>query len=720
VQGSDIDGDGNYDYILYTYVPVDSKETGMIIQRQVAVAVYETGTFTSLNTNLNDLDYLLADQKLAEFSKSKTQADTECSTNLGVLNLVCSDVNTCSKLCSGASTKCKGIAEKYDETLAGSMMSYVQKNNEIHSALVDARRRVFTLDEASEEDVTEFLEILLSIKGDVAEINSNPVYNQPDLTLCSHSDYGTEYLVEAANIIGDYESRPSKYHYTVMISVKPKQKIEDIGAEIGGVTIKDNFAKSNFVDTDQISSIQDISATRGTDITVEWSSPKPSKNGYLLIYEFVSTESPDSFVSTKTPELNVRTINLSGLLFTNMLLVSLNGIIGNYYLALGAAFGITIALLFLLYSVMVVVFTVINEKIAGKKTTSAFRKVFGRTEVRWKTDMGIGLLLVSAGVYISLFMAKNPSVAPPLMESVDFLLKNDMGIVGTGLFMIGLVTLYLAIENLVKITILERTYGMVIKQEKEVLILKGEVIKQRINELKKLIDEYNKQGFETGTEQDIIVSIRPQEIDKSVQANTVQTRNLLDEELMKIENAIGDLKERKKVADENWIKWKDSIAKILSEQNEVYTTSIITIPSSLRIWALKKYIEEVGSDGLSFERDSIKKTKKTPGMVVSNLLHQGLLKGVVVMRNGNEEIVEFAEGNATVMKVLAIKLRNYVYSLAKNLGQHEPQTFASLGTRDVILFIRAKNVESVVIIPKDKFKEAVTEWKEKLKKLDST
>jgi hypothetical protein len=196
---------------------------------------------------------------------------------------------------------------------------------------------------------------------------------------------------------------------------------------------------------------------------------------------------------------------------------------------------------------------------------------------------------------------------------------------------------------------------------------------------------------------------------------TARSKALIEDYLARAENAVTSLKGRKKLADENWPRWKEGIGRMLDEQNEVYISSLVTIPASLRGWALGRFAKEAGVEGLSFERDVIKKRKVSPDQLVQEMLGKGLLKGAIVMKQDKVVLSEFSEGGSTVMTALGIKLFSYMRTLAKNLGQHQPQSFAAVGEKTVIVIMRNRMLDSVLFISKDKFKEAVEQWKAKMK-----
>jgi len=60
-----------------------------------------------------------------------------------------------------------------------------------------------------------------------------------------------------------------------------------------------------------------------------------------------------------------------------------------------------------------------------------------------------------------------------------------------------------------------------------------------------------------------------------------------------------------------------------------------------------------------------------------------------------------------------LKTRNSLKSLAKALGQHEPGSFAAVGEKNVLVLMKVSGIEAMLIIPREKFKEAVETFKKK-------
>lgn len=124
-------------------------------------------------------------------------------------------------------------------------------------------------------------------------------------------------------------------------------------------------------------------------------------------------------------------------------------------------------------------------------------------------------------------------------------------------------------------------------------------------------------------------------------------------------------------------------------------------------------------EGLSFDRDAIKKKKVSPEQLVQDLVGKGLIKGAIVFKQDKVVFSEFAEGGTTMMTALGLKLLGYLRSLSRNLGQHNPQSFAALGDKVVVVMMRSRVHDSLVFVGKEHFRDAIEQWKTKMKAFES-
>jgi len=713
----DLDKDGIPDLSVYNFAPVTVTGTDLTVQRQLGVAVRSTATFSTTNQNLTDLDLLTADSNLEEFSKSKDQAVGSCSQAIGLFNVVCSDTETCSRLCSSNSVKCKKIAASYQDVLAGSMIGYIQNVNEISSLTLDMRRMVTGLRTGTAQDKEAYLDKSRALIEVIAQVETNPLYTSQDLNLCSNGDFGVSYLTDAIFAIGTYTSERTNYHYTVVISVKPSDGADaKLSQGIGSLAITDKIPKSVVPNKEAISSVQTLTTSdNANSLVMSWAEAKPSDQGRVFVYEFDSATAPDVLIaSLASPAISVKSVNLVWLAPTNILFNAVYGLSKNYFFALGMAIGATIAVLLLVYNIAILLFTLISEKTAGAGLSTAFRRAFGRTEIRWKSDLALSVIALVAGYYLSGFVATQPETGSTIVDSLDILLANGVGMVAAWLVLAGTILIYFAIENIVKITLLEMSYGKILKAEKDTFVQRANEVKERIKALSDLIDAYREEDFDISREYDVLTTVNPQKIDDIVKSMTPRTKAMLDDYSIHIDGAISTLKERKKLADESWPRWKDSITKTLEEHDEVYASNLVTIPASLRLWALSKYVAEKKSEGLVFEHDALRKKRIDPATVVKDMITRRLIRGAIVIQEEKITISEFADGNATLRSALAMKLRTYLYSLTKNIAQREPSRFLSVGNKSVLLFFKGRASETMLFLDKDRVKEAIEGWNSKM------
>lgn len=716
-RSTDIDNDSIADYAAYTFSQ-GGTGSDIALRRTMTVATETTASYTSLTPNLGTLDVLTADQSLEEFSKSKAQSESDCSQQIGLGKVVCSDVATCSRLCSGASLKCKKIASAYGDVLAASMISYTRAMGDLGSLILDARRMVVRLDSAGPDEKAAYLDKTRKMVAGIAEANANPIYSQQDVALCTYSDYGVQDLLDAAKKIGTYDTVAAGYRYTMLISAKPQAAGNGtLGTEISGISLTDHLPRSVVGKPEYISSIQEMSvAENGSDVAISWNSASTSVGGYLFAYSFTSTEPPERVLaSLRMPSLTVKRINLTALAPTERLFQALLGVVKNYYVALALALAFTIIALILACNALIFCASLVAER----TLTAAFKRAFGRSGVTWKTDAVLATIALGAGAYVCLVIAVQPATTPTFLESFDFLVSNGTGMVGLTFVLIGTLLLYLVIENLVKIAFLEAAYGKAIRQEKDTYLANVTRLRDRLKELEALIEKAGLADLETTHEYDVLVSVPPERLDSLARNMTVQSKTLLEEYTGRVDGAIKGLGERKKAVDENWPKWSEGIGKLLDEHGSVHTSLLEFIPVHLRVWALGRYVKEKGDEGIILEHDTISRKKLGVDRVVREMVEHGLVKGAVVLGQEKVQYSEFADaGGATVKSVLALKLMAYMNTLARNLSQKEPTSLLVVGGALAIVFMRAKGFEFFLFVTKDKFSEAVEHLRAKIKMVE--
>ena len=706
----DIDGDGVWDYAIYDFSTINAGEKTNI-HRMVAVSKIQHAEYTSFNANLTDLDLLEADGKLDDFSREKRQDEEFCSRNIGLYGVKCADIYTCSKLCS-SSDKCAKITEKYDDVVGSAMISYGRDTGTIGSLVVNARNIVLELRNAGEERKNIYLSDLMEIKSTVALLNTNPLLFHPEVLLCDQSDYGLDSIAEAAAAIGSYEEETIGYEYTVVMHIEPTDGSQFSRESIGADIID---ALPGEIDEDSVSSHQKVTTDSNGKVSVSWATTGMEDGGYLLYYHFQSETEPDELTAElNAPEVQVRYLDLSFIMPFNNLFIFLYDVTGNYYFAAGLTLGTVAAFLIFLYSLIVFLIQMSSYKFGGKKFGEAIKAAFGRIGIRWKIDFPLGIIGVGAGFFLSVYMSSGDATVTSVLDMLEPLL-DPFGFAGFAITAIGIVLLYDGAENLLKVTMLERYYGVAVREERSAYLTNITALRKKLKELKELIDKYSEDEFDVGQEYAVLSSISMRQLDAYEKRMTPSSIRTIEDHLAKVENAIESLHDRKALADENWPAWKESIRKMLSEKNVVNAAMLTSIPSTLRTWALIRYAKEEGDEELIFEKDVLKRKKTTVRMLIKELVKEGFMEGAIVLRNEKIEASYFEGKSATVHIALLYRLRGYLNSLGKALALGTPVSFVSVGNKSVFVLMKTSGYECGLFVQREKFREAIEKWKTKIR-----
>lgn len=208
-ESTDMDQDKKMDYAVYNYGAYSPPDSGLTLRRQVTVSSESKAEYTDF-AELTDLGLLVTDSKLEDMAKKKTLEGDACAASVGVLHFTCIDASTCAKLCSKASLKCKNIAANHETVLGDNIMSFVKDSDQIDATINDARRLVLKLKSATPEDKDAFLNKLRSVISKAAAINANPLYNNPQIGLCTHSTLGVEDLENISLYLGNFTTETER------------------------------------------------------------------------------------------------------------------------------------------------------------------------------------------------------------------------------------------------------------------------------------------------------------------------------------------------------------------------------------------------------------------------------------------------------------------------------------------------------------------------------
>lgn len=714
----DIDGDGVWDYAIYSFKPVKLNDRALA-ERTVAVANLRQAQYKSFN-NLTDLYIQKIDGDLTNFQLQKNQDAQACIKKLGLSEGKCITLNTCTSLCSLASEKCKNAVANYPEIIGKGMIYYQNRMDGLDNSLTNARIILpQTVRNENDEKRGIFLDYVFEMRNDIVAANTNPLLFAPPTAICERNDYGIEKLLEAAKKIGEYDTETTRYIYTVMIKVVNKGVA--FSTQPISITIEDEIPFNTNID--EIIGYQTIAKTKTNgSVTVKWvySSLKPQP--YLLIYSFASEKPPQTYfesLTAPTTKITYADLTLLGLL--NSLFLDVFALTNSHYFAAGFVCGLALSASMLFFTLLSLLFTMVRAALNKKSIYDGIARMLSKTPVRWRLSIGAGAILIMISFVLVGYLVPEPFAITSLLDMMKFDFENPgavvVNIVGFLLATTGTILVYDGIENFVKVMLLDKYFGAVRRTRREEYMKQIAQLKESVKRLKELIEKAYEKNFNVDEEKTVAASVSAQKISLLERKMTPENVAEVAEDLNRISAATEALEEKIKIAEENWLQWRTLIEKNLEEKNEVGPSSLQAVPADLRVWALSKYAAEHSPEEITYEKDVLRRKKITAPTMVKELTKRGVIKGALLIQN--EQIVASClEGDksATAASVLLLRLRAYLYSLAKAMKTEEvPASFVSVGKNTVFIITKMGRYEAALILPRDKFKEGYDQFREKIK-----
>ncbi|MDO8553574.1 MAG: hypothetical protein Q7S22_02100 [Candidatus Micrarchaeota archaeon] len=710
-----IDNTDVFDHSTYSFSPI-SLGSGIIVRRTISVSSEPSVSLVS-EQELTDSDVIQIDNHFSDFMRDYEDSISSCLKNIGVKSVSCADATTCLKLCTSNSVKCKNSAQLYGDSVSNSILSYVNDVNEIRDISSDIRRDTPNLMSISSTRKGNFVSSIYKIMGKISSLNSNPLISQKELGLCEPVSYDASKLINITDQIGTTKVSDGSYRYRVTLFVDFGDLEKNEKLKYSDITLSDALSDSIELEADSLSVSQPSTVESNRSTLLSWQGIRPaSKPKTIIFYSFNSKQSPEEISSKfNAPSANIKTFNFAFLVPVVSLYNLLKSVTNNFSLSFALSFSMTIIIFMVFMTILNLIYNLIRASISKESTSTWVRRALGRTGVKWKSDILFGIILVIIGfVSLNTFVPVIVKI-PEFFAAPDLLINEPAILVPVLSFLFGFILIYLALDNKIKVSVLESIYGKELREDKDMFGARVTQLKVMLAELKKLIEEYSKENFDVGQEYDVLSSISVEKIDEYVKKADNSSRKIVDDELTKVEEAIERLHERKNQTEQNWDKWKDTIYRILDENGEVHPNNLLIIPASLRSWALQRFLKEYGNTGVVMEGNLLKRKEVTLDMSVKQMVDKKLLIGAVVSKNGKIVATKISKGNSTLIGALTVKLLNYLKSVPRELGQHELTSLATIGEKYVLVLVKQGTTDSLLIIEKEKFKEAMDEWKSKMK-----
>ncbi len=709
----DVNDDGINEIIHLNFNPIQL-EKNIKLKREVIITANLALDVSSFDS-ISDADELTLLSNLNDFSASSENFINTCSNKVG-LEFNCVAYDDCADLCAGASSKCAKLEKEYKKELGWALLDFVKDRKKIEDTLPSLRFDIKDIGDATAEKKISFVKNVESLLNAYSSFMSNDAFlsntlNQCDKATLNSGDFLLEDLEAVLSRIGSINRRVSSYDYKVVIHLE-----------------SDTLDELSVVNLDIVekrpSSANDVSSFQTSDVgdEIKWSGAKlsPDAPSLLFVYSFSSSVDPNQVINQFTsPSVITKELSLEFLNPVLFVYGELFNATKDYHLSFGLSFALFICLFLFLYSFLKIIIAAFGAMFAREKSVVGIKKAFSQTRVTWKGDLVLGIIAFVVAAVSSHMFATSVTGKLSLTESFDLWTKEDIvSFVSVVSYFLGTVLLYLAIENKLKILFLGGFYNKEIKEDKQLFVNNISSLKEKLKELKSLIEKLSKEGFDVGKEYDALASISLEKIDTlSKKTDDVDAKRTIDLDLSRVDDAIEALHEKKKTADENWTAWSSKISALVQENDEVYVSSLNFIPSSLRSWTLNRFVEEHKSEGFVFEDEAIKKKAISVGSVAEDLVKRGVFYGLVLTKFGKVLSARIKDTSDTVISILSLRSFAYLSTLVKNLRTGDYVSVVSIGSNLVLVFLKHEDFESMALVEKSKFKTSVAKLKETLERL---
>lgn len=703
----DFDSDGSWDYARVDFSPQKRSEMGLEIKRTLIITPKKSFHYQNYNSSINDLDRLTIDSSLDNFESDFSAIYLNCANNLGVLGVTCTDAQTCFNLCTSSNSNCRKIASS-DSLFVGNMIrSFSLNQREITKPVSNLRSDIYDVN--SLESANSLLSEYSSFASKVSQSAKNPVVSV--YSLCSVSSFDYSQLNTILSRIGSIEAQTDSYDYQIILSV-----MNPSNSQIQSLDLTDSLP-ADAIRTDSLSSPMNFDLVGSNKVHLNQTSKLDSS--FTIAYSFESDLNPDQVVPFLTsPTIKTSVASLESLSVFQGPYSLVQKIVSNSSISISLSFSLIIIALLFIFNFSSLLFHFSSEKPSSMRFANSIRRAFGKVSVNWKTQLVISVLSIVAAYGISVMLVPSELLfSPNLISVISNLLKSELLLVSILIGIFGFSQFYFAIENLFKLMLLEKAYGIAISQEKDLYIAQSSNLVDKISSLGKLVDSASSSGIDASVESELLSRIPSSKISEMASNFNPKNKALVSEWSEKVDEAISSVSSKISGADQNWSRWESYISSMISSQPQLTVPMLVSIPPALRVFAVSKYVR-LHSNEVSFENGIISRKKLSYDSIVSEMVRNGYLKGGILLKDEKPIVNLFSSDGGTVNSVLSLKIRSNAIAFSKSLLNRDLASFVLVCDNLAIAYLKNFGFDAILFMDKEKYKDTLDMWKVKTKMVE--
>lgn len=703
----DLDSDGSWDYAKIDFSSQKRADLGLEIKRTLIITPKKSFHYLNYNSSINDLDRLTIDSSLDNFDSDFSSTYLNCANNMGVLGVTCTDPQTCFNLCTSSNSNCRKISSS-DGLFVGNLIRFFSLNQrEITKPVSNLRSDIYDVN--SLESANSMLLQYSSFATKVSQSVKNPSLSF--YSLCSVQSFDYSKLNQILSKVGSIESQIDSYEYYVVLSV-----INPTNSQIQSFELTDSLPENAMI-PDSLSSVMTFDALGSNKVHLNQTSKLDSS--FTVAYSFESTLPPDQIVPLLTsPSAKTSVASLEFLSIFQGPYSYVQKMISNSSISISLSFSLIVIGLLFVFNFSSLLFHFVSEKPSSMRFANSIRRAFGKVSVNWKTQLVLSLLSIVAAYGISVMLVPSDLLfSANLISVISNLLKSELLLVSILVGIFGFSQFYFALENLFKLMLLEKAYGIAISQEKDLYVAQASNLVDKISSLNKLVESASSSGIDASSESEVLSRVSSTKVSEMASVFNPKNKALVSEWSEKVDDAISSVSSKISGADQNWSRWESYISSMVSSQPQLTIPMLVSIPPALRVFAVSKYVR-LHSNEISFENGVISKKKLSYDGIVSEMVRNKYLKGGILLKDEKPIVNIFSSDGGTVNSVLSLKIRSSALAFSKSLLNRDVSSFVIVCDTLAIAYLKNFGFDAILFMDKEKYKDTLDMWKVKTKMVE--
>jgi predicted regulator of Ras-like GTPase activity (Roadblock/LC7/MglB family) len=315
-----------------------------------------------------------------------------------------------------------------------------------------------------------------------------------------------------------------------------------------------------------------------------------------------------------------------------------------FYFATAIYGSLLIVLLLILVEIATVLFATARSAVKKTEFRSELLKLIGhgrRDNYIW---IALGIILAIIGTTAIAMTEETPATADLVIAAK--LASNFPKTIGISLFVLGIVSIYYSLADMVKGAVLGERYYM---SPLDMARARLRQLLDTVDRLERDISEEAAYGIDTEAES-IVAEVernKSSRIGRELnEENSEYYVKPLVNSIDNVQSSIDSLESKHEVFT-HWQEWRKSMDGLLVSNDQISPEMLADVPVRWRKWALTRYMSEHLGEALTIEEGVLKKIKIAAvgkgeiELILTDFLRAGKIEGVAVMRKDGLVISSF-------------------------------------------------------------------------------